>query len=235
MTDDAEPLEMPPLPPFRATTHFQAAFGGLFGTVNLLVGAVSIFHQIIRAFEIGLSPVLRDVFAAYVQIFHGLINSLAQALTWITGFNFMPPPWAHDWIVLWFVFAGAAFRLYSAGSRVDLMLETGSSIASVTMPPGLAYRFLQFVDTKVFLVVARTKSQRLATALTLAAIYLIMLVLWPWFLVEVSIMSPVHEPAEEPPDDLTLTRISFRALFLLQTLAIALAIFGLSVINVQTR
>jgi len=210
------------LPPFRMWPHFKAAFGGVVGTLNLLVGAVSIFRQIARALAVGLSPVLKNIFGAYVQIFHGLVDFFAGALTWITALDLMPPPWAHDWIVLWFVGAGAIFRLLIATER------------------GRVYG--QFERTGPFKWIADLGEYSLSSLPKIAnrfVVYLLIAVAWPIVLLDLWIAPIILEidlnyDEQHPPTPSDFYRLSIRVLFLLQTLAIILAIFGLSVLNAQT-
>jgi len=216
------------LPPYRFWLHFQAAFGGLFGTLNLLVGAVSILRQLARAFHIGLSPVLKSIFAAYVQIFHGLVDFFARALTWLSGFDLSVPVWAHDWIVLWFVGAGAMFRLYVAAIRAHEL----EGVEIVSDPPGVLlpmarslYLLIMGWEPRIGFVTAR--------AISNIVIYAIIAVVWPLMLVEISLIAPSNYFSPVPLGK--YARLSYSAVFWLQTLAITLAILGLSVLNAQTK
>lgn len=224
-------VEQPP--PYNTIMHFRAAFGGAFGSLNLLVGAASIFRQIVRAFDVGVSPVLKNIFAAYVQIFHGLVEILAGLLSRVTGLDFSPPPWAHDWIILWFVMAGAASRLILAATRARFGIMI---IDSTTQMPGLigaVGRAARYAASWVQQKVSGGPFEHLKPPLwtTSAIAYLFALCLWPLILLELVISGPTDTVGGFGIDH---ARISYLAIFWLQTIAIVTAVFGLSVLNAQT-
>jgi hypothetical protein len=56
--------------PYRLLPHLYAAFGGPFGMLNLLVGAMSICRRIALTSDIQLSLFLDVLFQKYVAVFH---------------------------------------------------------------------------------------------------------------------------------------------------------------------
>lgn len=238
---------------YRLSTHFQAAFGGAFGVLNLIVGAVSTFRQLAKAFDIGLSPVLKSIFAGYTEIFHGLVDLLAKLLSWPTGFDLVPPPWAHDWIVLWLVLAGAAYRLAVATSRAEPYAGRDTVVSNY--PPGIALNLMRELRWAVALLGAAIAilfrvPDRWVWTLTVPAdaisailTYILAVLLWPLALLEIWFVEPKlgkpYSAASWEPFDKGIefpeeVRVSYLAVFWLQTLAIISAILGLSVLNAQT-
>jgi hypothetical protein len=216
--DDRVPLDAGNLPRFKPFWHFRAAFGGVLGTLNLLVAAISIARQLVRTFDVGISPVLKSIFAAYVDIFHGAIHLVAELFVRVLGVHLQLPEWTLDWIVLWFVMAGSASRLMLAAFRA-LDWQAQDADRAVTL----------FGGPISGVIAAKIRTVRWRGLL----IYIISLVLWPVFIFETFAFSPWHfsgKAGAENTDALT----SYRALFFIQTLAIIVAIFGLSVLNART-
>lgn len=210
-------------PRYRIMPHVHAAFGGVFGTINLLVGAVSISRQIARMFAVGLSPVLKSIFAAYVQIFHGLVDFSTAALSLLLGFDLTVPPWMHDWIILWFVGTGAMFRLVTASVRARWQSVHTEGLGSHINPLFGWLDSLADPSDDTLPIVRLTR---------LCGAYLLLLVIWPALLL--ILWSDPTVRIHATPNN-RLYKLSLRSLFLLQALAIAITIFGLSVLNAQTQ
>ena len=236
MNDSRAPKGDDKRAPFNLEVHSRAAFGGAFGSLNLLIGAVSIARQIAHGFSLGVSPVLKGIFATYVSIFHGIVDFFAAYLSWISGFDVHVPAWAHDWIVLWFVFAGATFRLVTARNRIVRAAKTWTGISQVRQVRRVLTNWLISIEGQH---IAYFESQRpiavFGRALRKVLVYSLTIFLWPLVLLEIFL-----RPANDWGFVITqktgeaFVRINYPALFWLQTLAIILAIFGLSVLNAQT-
>lgn len=225
--------DLPPAP-YKAWPHFKVAFGGAFGTLNLFVGAVSIARQIAVAASVGLSPVLKGILEAYIYFFHGAIDIVAAAIAWIADIDIHVPAWAHDWIVLWFVGTGAAFRIIQADSRRD-MLDRRETGFLVSQAPGWLIPTLKALKGSIESVLMRLSGNEhllwWMEACSTIVTYLATVVTWWLILIEVIVHEPKHY-AHAP--EIPQSRLSYRALFALQALAIVLAILGMSVLNAQT-
>lgn len=82
---------------------FKEAFG-FWGTLGVILGAVAIFNLIVKGFELGLAPIMRDILNVYIYLFHGLFDWLFHWIGWDV------PSWLKDIFSIWLVHLGISIR-----------------------------------------------------------------------------------------------------------------------------
>lgn len=129
----------------------QAAFGSWTMVAGMLIGGITLFNFLQRAFQLGLHEVFERILSAYRAVFHTLFDWL----TFWMPFDFAP--WMKDVAVVWFVLWGAMARIlwliYSAEMRErgnrDAILSTEIPILGFPMERGRAVAALCFVASIV--------------------------------------------------------------------------------------
>lgn len=83
----------------------QSAFSSWTMILGMLIGGVTVFNFLQRAFKIGLNVFFEGVLNAYRAVFHTLFNWLTFWMPW----DF--PLWVKDATIVWFVLWGAMARI----------------------------------------------------------------------------------------------------------------------------
>lgn len=78
---------------------------GLWGTIGVFIGAISITNLLLKYFEFGIAIVIQDIIATYIWVFHKVI------LGFIWRFlDISLSEWANDLIVIWFICVSISVR-----------------------------------------------------------------------------------------------------------------------------
>jgi hypothetical protein len=222
------------VPKFILTNHIYGAFGSSFSVLNMMLGAFTSVRQIMHAFQLGLAPLLKRVFDSYVYVFHGSMDYVTGVFSWLLGMQISIPASAHDYIVIWFVLAGACFRLFQAAER------SGARYREYTIQ---GYRVLRVFDGsyRVFAWIDHIGSYHttgpLPIWLSRTLQYLICLVIWPVLLVQAAGVTErnifLQDGSAEVFDENRSYSISYGALLLLQLLGTVFTVFVIAFSNAQ--
>ncbi len=99
----------------KIKTTFGIAFG-IWGTVGVIIGSISIFNLTIRLFDLGIAVVIKDLLNAYIWVFHDVILGVIWSVFSITA-----PSWFNDTLVIWGAFTGTSIRtLFAARNCVEI-------------------------------------------------------------------------------------------------------------------